>query len=277
MWKRIKHSSTNQANLARRKLDSIGADKVIVVDATETMVEFMTSNKGNNKKKRKQKRDNDRRVEQVVRDTDGRITSKKPNPLTLDEWELAPCGLGVVNNNVGRHRGSCRKCNEILSPTPVNAAASRSSGWNKSTKAQQEITDIATAANDFNQTQPVKSTKKERETLNGFDSLLSYLKSGLGDVMGDVSGKEVSFKESMEIFRDFIIKKSASISDRYGAQIHEVNKIIDEITRVEEESRNELRAIDEEIIRRQKELEQLIKDRDIKTGASPIDHGATKN
>ena len=45
MWKAISHSNTNQANIARRMFQNIGADSIVVLDSVQTVIELDFHNK----------------------------------------------------------------------------------------------------------------------------------------------------------------------------------------------------------------------------------------
>ena len=247
MWRRVEHTSTNQANLARRKFINVGADKVIVLNATETMVEFINPNNGKTKRKRKAK-ENEDRLNYIIKETKGKITYHKPRPLGLSEWELARCGLGVVNEAYSRHRSTCGKCNDIISPTPTNLMASEHTGYRKPPKAVQEVTDQAIAAKDFNLTQEVKITPikaKDEPELAGFEDL--------------------TYVGVLELLKDKIIYQSDSVIERYGTLLTTIIGLVKEAVELDNKVQQELENIDSEIIRRQKELESLIKERDIVT------------
>ena len=247
MWRRVEHTSTNQANLARRKFINVGADKVIVLNATETMVEFINPNNGKTKRKRKAK-ENEDRLNYIIKETKGKITYHKPRPLGLSEWELARCGLGVVNEAYSRHRSTCGKCNDIISPTPTNLMASEHTGYKKASRAVQEVTDQAIAAKDFNLTQKVKITPikaKDEPELAGFEDL--------------------TYVGVLELLKDKIIYQSDSVIERYGTLLTTIIGLVKEAVELDNKVQQELENIDSEIIRRQKELESLIKERDIVT------------
>lgn len=247
MWRRVEHTSTNQANLARRKFINVGADKVIVLNATETMIEFINPNNGKTKRKRKAK-ENEDRLNYIIKETKGKITYHKPRPLGLSEWELARCGLGVVNEAYSRHRSTCGKCNDIISPTPTNLMASEHTGYRKPPKAVQEVTDQAIAAKDFNLTQEVKITPikaKDEPELAGFEDL--------------------TYVGVLELLKDKIIYQSDSVIERYGTLLTTIIGLVKEAVELDNKVQQELENIDSEIIRRQKELESLIKERDIVT------------
>ena len=247
MWRRVEHTSTNQANLARRKFVNVGADKVIVLNAKETMVEFINPNNGKTKRKRKAK-ENEDRLNYIIKETKGKITYHKPRPLGLSEWELARCGLGVVNEAYSRHRSTCGKCNDIISPTPTNLMASEHTGYKKASRAVQEVTDQAIAAKDFNLTQEVKITPikaKDEPELVGFEAL--------------------TYVGVLELLKDKIIYQSDSVIERYGTLLTTIIGLVKEAVELDNKVQQELENIDSEIIRRQKELESLIKERDIVT------------
>ena len=247
MWRRVEHTSTNQANLARRKFINVGADKVIVLNATETMVEFINPNNGKTKRKRKAK-ENEDRLNYIIKETKGKITYHKPRPLGLSEWQLARCGLGVVNEAYSRHRSTCGKCNDIISPTPTNLMASEHTGYRKPPKAVQEVTDQAIAAKDFNLTQEVKITPikaKDEPELVGFEDL--------------------TYVGVLELLKDKIIYQSDNVVERYGTLLTTIIGLVKEAVELDNKVQQELENIDSEIIRRQKELESLIKERDIVT------------
>ena len=247
MWRRIEHRSTNLANLARRKFTNVGADKVIVLNATETMVEFINPNNGKTKRKRKAK-ENEDRLNYIVKETKGKITNIKQRPIGLEECQLARCGLGVVNEAFNRHRSTCGKCNEIISPTPTNLMASNHTGYRKPPKAVQEVTDQAVDAKDFNLTQEVKVTQlkaKDEPERIGFD--------------------DVTYVGVLELLKDKIIYHSDSVVERYGALLTTIIGLVKEAIELDNKVQQELEDIDSEIIRRQKELESLIKERDIFT------------
>ena len=247
MWRRVEHTSTNQANLARRKFINVGADKVIVLNATETMVEFINPNNGKTKRKRKAK-ENEDRLNYIIKETKGKITYHKPRPIGLSEWQLARCGLGVVNEAYSRHRSTCGKCTDIISPTPTNLMASKHTGRRKPPKAVQEVTDQAIAAKDFNLTQEVKITPikaKDEPELAGFEDL--------------------TYVGVLELLKDKIIYQSDSVIERYGTLLTTIIGLVKEAVELDNKVQQELENIDSEIIRRQKELESLIKERDIVT------------
>ena len=247
MWRRVEHTSTNQANLARRKFINVGADKVIVLNATETMVEFINPNNGKTKRKRKAK-ENEDRLNYIIKETKGKITYHKPRPLGLSEWQLARCGLGVVNEAYSRHRSTCGKCNDIISPTPTNLMASEHTGYKKASRAVQEVTDQAIAAKDFNLTQEVKITPikaKDEPELVGFEDL--------------------TYVGVLELLKDKIIYQSDNVVERYGTLLTTIIGLVKEAVELDNKVQQELENIDSEIIRRQKELESLIKERDIVT------------
>ena len=248
MWRRVEHTSTNQANLARRKFVNVGADKVIVLNAKETMVEFINPNNGKTKRKRKAK-ENDDRLNFIIKETKGKITHNKPSPLGLEEWQLARCGLGVVNEAYSRHRSTCGKCTDIISPTPTNLMASKHTGRRKPPKAVQEVTDQAIAAEDFNLTQKVKVTQlktaQEESERVGFE--------------------ELTYVDILNSLKDKIVYQSDIVVERYGALLVDVIAMVERAVELDNQVQNELNNMDDEIIRKQKELETLIYERDIVT------------
>jgi len=69
MWKAISHSNTNQANIARRMFQNIGAEHIVVIDSVQTVIELAVPNKGLNSKKRKKRaRDNDARFNHIMKE-----------------------------------------------------------------------------------------------------------------------------------------------------------------------------------------------------------------
>lgn len=249
MWRKIEHSSTYSANLARRKFASVGADKIIVINATETMIEFINPNKGGNKKKLRRAKENEDRVKFIVKETKGKITHNKPSPLGLEEWQLARCGLGVLNEKYTRHISTCGRCKDIVNPTPTNLMASEHTGYKKASRAVQEVTDQAIAAKDFNLTQEVKVTQlktaQEESERVGFE--------------------ELTYVDILKSLKDKIVYQSDIVVERYGALLVDVIAMVERAVELDNQVQNELNNMDDEIIRKQKELETLIYERDIVT------------
>ena len=112
----------------------------------------------------------------------------------------------------------------------------------------QEVTDQAIAAKDFNLTQEVKITPikaKDEPELAGFEDL--------------------TYVGVLELLKDKIIYQSDSVIERYGTLLTTIIGLVKEAVELDNKVQQELENIDSEIIRRQKELESLIKERDIVT------------
>ena len=252
MWKAISHSNTNQANIARRMFQNIGAEHIVVIDSVQTVIELAVPNKGLNSKKRKKRaRDNDARFNHIMKETSGYVSSHHTSPLTLADFSFARCGLGIINKKLSNHQGSCRRCREILEPTPVNSMTSRHTGAFKLPEAQQEISNEARKINLANSMEPVSTRTLD---LTNADIALS------------VVSQEDTYSEILTAFREALIKKSDAVVDRYAELVTQSNELIKQAEVLENEAQSELFEMDSEILRRQKELEQLIEERDIKTG-----------
>jgi len=160
MLRLVSNSFPAKAGILRRKCLNIGAESVIVLSGSETMVEFPKPNDGmTNKKRKKYYRDVEARLLAVLQETDGWVSNKNPAKMALKDWEIAPCGFGVKNPIFSNHVNRCKVCDEVLSNKPVNQAAARVTGGFAEPPAQRETTRKATAANDFNMTQPVTTQK----------------------------------------------------------------------------------------------------------------------
>ena len=252
MWKAISHSNTNQANIARRMFQNIGAEHIVVIDSVQTVIELAVPNKGLNSKKRKKRaRDNDARFNHIMKETSGYVSSHHTSPLTLAAFSFARCGLGIINKKLSNHQGSCRRCREILEPTPVNSMTSRHTGAFKLPEAQQEISNEARKINLANSMEPVST-----RTLDLTNA----------DIALPVVSQEDTYSEILTAFREALIKKSDAVVDRYAELVTQSNELIKQAEVLENEAQSELFEMDSEILRRQKELEQLIEERDIKTG-----------
>ena len=256
MWKAISHSNTNQANIARRMLQNIGAEHIVVIDSVQTVIELAVPNKGLNSKKRKKKaKDNNARFNHIMKETSGYVSSHHTSPLTLADFSFARCGLGIITKKLSNHQGSCRRCREILEPTPVNSMTSRHTGAFKLPEAQQEISNEARKINLANSMEPV-STRTMVGTLDLTNA----------DIDLPVVSEEDTYSEILTAFREALIKKSDAVVDRYAELVTQSNQLIKQAEVLENEAQSELFEMDSEILRRQKELEQLIEERDIKTG-----------
>ena len=252
MWKAISHSNTNQANIARRMFQNIGAEHIVVIDSVQTVIELAVPNKGLNSKKRKKRaRDNDARFNHIMKETSGYVSSHHTSPLTLADFSFARCGLGIINKKLSNHQGSCRRCREILEPTPVNSMTSRHTGAFKLPEAQQEISNEARKINLANSMEPVST-----RTLDLTNA----------DIALPVVSQEDTYSEILTAFPEALIKKSDAVVDRYAELVTQSNELIKQAEVLENEAQSELFEMDSEILRRQKELEQLIEERDIKTG-----------
>ena len=251
MWKAISHSNTNQANIARRMFQNIGADSIVVLDSVQTVIELAVPNKGlNNKKRKKRARDNNARFSHILKETNGRVISHHATPLTLADFSIARCGLGIISKKLSNHQGSCRKCRAILEPTPVNSMTSRITGAFKLPESQQQISDIARNINLLNSMEHVGT-----RTIDLTDSNTTT-----------VVTEEDTFVNTLKKFHESLITQSDVMVDKYAELVTKSNELIEQAEALDEATQNELRQIDNEIIKRQKELEQLIKERDIKTG-----------
>ena len=252
MWKAISHSNTNQANIARRMFQNIGAEHIVVIDSVQTVIELAVPNKGLNSKKRKKKaRDNNARFNHIMKETSGYVSSHHTSPLTLADFSFARCGLGIITKKLSNHQGSCRRCREILEPTPVNSMTSRHTGAFKLPESQQEISNEARKINLANSMEPVST-----RTLDLTNA----------DIALPVVSEEDTYSEILTAFREALIKKSDAVVDRYAELVTQSNQLIKQAEVLENEAQSELFEMDSEILRRQKELEQLIEERDIKTG-----------
>ena len=252
MWKAISHSNTNQANIARRMFQNIGAEHSVVIDSVQTVIELAVPNKGLNSKKRKKRdRDNDARFSHIMKETGGYVSSNHTSPLTLADFSFARCGLGIITKKLSNHQGSCRRCREILEPTPVNSMTSRHTGAFKLPESQQEISNEARKINLANSMEPVST-----RTLDLTDANIDL----------PVITEEDTYSEILTAFREALIKKSDAVVDRYAELVTQSNELIKQAEVLENEAQSELFEMDSEILRRQKELEQLIEERDIKTG-----------
>ena len=252
MWKAISHSNTNQANIARRMFQNIGAEHIVVIDSVQTVIELAVPNKGLNSKKRKKKaKDNNARFNHIMKETSGYVSSHHTSPLTLADFSFARCGLGIITKKLSNHQGSCRRCREILEPTPVNSMTSRHTGAFKLPESQQEISNEARKINLANSMEPVST-----RTLDLTNA----------DIALPVVSEEDTYSEILTAFREALIKKSDAVVDRYAELVTQSNQLIKQAEVLENEAQSELFEMDSEILRRQKELEQLIEERDIKTG-----------
>lgn len=149
MWKTVQSSSSTTAQDFRRLCINHDVTSVVVMDGTITMVEQVLSQKSR-KKKDKEKRDNGSRLKQFLDDTGSWITNESPKPLKRTDWQIAPCGIGVINKNFNRHVGRCLTCIEIRENTPVNRSASVAVGGEPRTPAQQSLDKQRDKADDIN-------------------------------------------------------------------------------------------------------------------------------
>jgi len=250
MWKSMRHTSSSQANQARRMFQSVKADHVVVINAIETMVEMSVPNKGlSNKKRNKRARENENKFRSIIEKTQAFVINHKAAGLSLEDFHIARCGLAVINNKFKSHQASCKKCKEILEPTPVNSMTSRHTGTYKLPESQQEISDTARDIHLVNSMEPVTT-----RTMVGTLDLTNVA----------TVTEEDTYSDTLTMFREALLKKSDAVVDRYAELVTKSNELIKQAEILENEAQNELLEIDSEIIRRQKELEQLIKERDIK-------------
>ena len=236
MWKKVRSTSTTQAQIVRQKAQHLDWDgngfAVVVVDGFTTMI-FWSVSQMSRKKKPKANRDNESRVKEISKDTGSTIV-EDGHTLKRSDWKVAPCKLGVILASYNRHVGGCGKCKEILEDSPVDIKASDAVGGEPRTPAQRDLDEQAEKAKDINSMAEVKTIKvseiyKERgeefyrnKEVPVEEESLSDMIDRLETVLTQIhSSNSVSEKNLTKIFDD--LKEWVKSQDKIQKELKELD------------------------------------------------------
>lgn len=145
MWVKIKSKNSYQSARVRRKMIAVGAQHVIIIARDQTVINFEYGHTGTNAERQLQGARHRNVLDRIVKESKSQITNKNYPPISPEDMELQHCGLWVVvERGLNKmHGNNCTKCRAAVAPEEVKA------------QAQRQVSQTATAINDYNSTVPV--------------------------------------------------------------------------------------------------------------------------